>query len=97
MIDPADAMSGASRDGEEEAGLHFICLGASLARQSCEQDPMLGNRHPDNGARATDSFSYVDDEGCPRLLAGLPQFVTVRGGAYFFMPGIKGLKLILED
>jgi deferrochelatase/peroxidase EfeB len=114
VVDPADAMSGSGRDGEEEAGLHFICLGASLARQfefvqgawvssayfagqSCEQDPMLGNRRPDNGARATDSFSYVDDKGCPRLLAGLPQFVTVRGGAYFFMPGIKGLKLILED
>lgn len=113
VISPADAMTGPRRDGEEEAGLHFICLGASLARQfefvqgawvssayfagqSCEQDPMLGNRHPDNGGRATDCFSYVDDEGCPRLLGGLPRFVTVRGGAYFFLPGLAGLKLILE-
>ncbi|MFL6735539.1 MAG: Dyp-type peroxidase [Sphingomonas sp.] len=114
VIDPSDAMAGEGPPGEEESGLHFICLGASLARQfefvqgawisspyfagqSCEQDPMLGNRLPDNGARATDNFSYVDDEGCPRLIGGLPQFVTVRGGAYFFLPGLDGLGLILEE
>ena len=27
-------------------------------------------------------------------LAGLPQFVTVRGGAYFFLPGIRALRYI---
>ena len=37
----------------------------------------------------------VDETGCPRLLSGLPQFVTVRGGAYFFLPGLRGLKMIL--
>jgi hypothetical protein len=25
---------------------------------------------------------------------GLPQFVTVKGGAYFFMPGMKALQFI---
>ena len=112
VIEPAEAMSGSRPAGEEEAGLHFICLNASLARQfefvqgawaasayfagrSCEQDPMLGNRLPDNGGRPTDSFAYVDDGGCPRIVSGLPRFVTVRGGAYFFLPGLKGLSRIL--
>jgi hypothetical protein len=25
---------------------------------------------------------------------GLPQFVTVRGGAYFFLPGIRAIRYI---
>jgi deferrochelatase/peroxidase EfeB len=62
---------------------------------SCEQDPVLGNRQRDNGGRATNSFGYVDDSGCPQIIAGLPQFVTVKGGAYFFLPGIRGLGRIL--
>lgn len=114
VIEPLEAMSGDRPADEEEAGLHFICLNASLARQfefiqgawvasayfgglSCEQDPMLGNRLPDNGGRATDSFNYVDDRGCPSIVSGLPQFVTVKGGAYFFLPGIRGLNQILAD
>jgi hypothetical protein len=28
---------------------------------------------------------------------GLPQFVTVRGGAYFFMPGLSALRYIAQD
>ena len=32
-----------------------------------------------------------------RCLKDMPQFVTVRGGAYFFMPGIKALQFIASD
>lgn len=104
-ISPQDAMHGG---GGEESGLHFLCLNANLARQfefvqgawaasakfaglAAEQDPLLGNR------LAGDSFSYVNSGSCPRLIAGLPQFVTARGGAYFFLPGLRGLARILED
>jgi deferrochelatase/peroxidase EfeB len=113
VVDPAEAMGDGHPSGEE-AGLHFICLNASLARQfefvqgawvasayfaglSCERDPIVGNRLTDNGGRATDAFAYTDQEGCPRILGGLPQFVTVRGGAYFFLPGLRGLGHILAD
>lgn len=113
LVDAHEAMNHPGTPDDEESGLHFICLGASLARQfefvqgawvasayfagrSCEQDPMLGNRMPDNGGRETACFSYVDSDGTPRLLSGLPQFVTVRGGAYFFLPGIRGLELLLR-
>jgi hypothetical protein len=27
-------------------------------------------------------------------LSGLPQFVTVQGGAYFFLPGIRALRYL---
>jgi hypothetical protein len=29
-------------------------------------------------------------------LQGLPQFVTTRGGDYFFMPGIEALRWLAE-
>lgn len=66
-----------------------------FAGLSGEQDPMLGNRVPVNGGGPSDGFAYVDGSGCPRLLSGLPQFVTVKGGAYFFLPGLRGLEMIL--
>ncbi len=70
---------------------------AKFAGLAAEQDPLLGNRLPLAGEQPSDAFSYVDGGGCPRLIAGLPQFVTVRGGAYFFMPGLRGLARILEN
>ena len=68
-----------------------------FAGLSGEQDPVLGNRCPVAGSRASDAFSHVDPDGHPRLATGLPQFVTVVGGAYFFLPGLSGLARILRD
>jgi hypothetical protein len=31
------------------------------------------------------------------MLGRVPQFVTVKGGAYFFLPGLKGLATIIAD
>jgi deferrochelatase/peroxidase EfeB len=70
---------------------------AKFAGLADEQDPLLGNRLPLTGAQPTDAFSYTDTGACPRAITGLPQFVTVRGGAYFFMPGLRGLARILAD
>tara|TARA_R110002003_G_scaffold121_35_gene10931 strand:- start:1194 stop:2621 length:1428 start_codon:yes stop_codon:yes gene_type:complete len=70
---------------------------AKFAGLADEQDPLLGNRLPLAGAQPTDAFSYTDTDACPRVITGLPQFVTVRGGAYFFMPGLRGLAQILAD
>jgi hypothetical protein len=30
----------------------------------------------------------------PRRLTAIPQFVTVRGGAYFFLPSLRALRYI---
>jgi hypothetical protein len=61
---------------------------------SGESDPLLGNREPDSAHRPTDAFSMPRADGADRRISGLPQFVTVRGGAYFFMPGIRALRYI---
>jgi deferrochelatase/peroxidase EfeB len=56
-----------------------------------ESDPMLGNREPVAGCPVTDAFSLPQQDGLRERITGLPQFVTVRGGAYFFLPGIRAL------
>jgi len=94
-----------------EAGIHFICLGANLARQfefvqnawmtgtkfdglTAESDPLLGPRLPAPDGTRTDGYSIPQSGGPDRCVAGLPQFVTVVGGAYFFLPGIRALRYL---
>jgi deferrochelatase/peroxidase EfeB len=57
-----------------------------------ENDPLVGNRRDAEGDVAVDTFSLPQDAGPDRRVAGLPQFVTVLGGAYFFLPGIRALR-----
>jgi len=97
--------------GEDAIGLHFICLGANIARQfefvqsawlsglrfdglSGESDPLIGNHLPRDDGTPTDGFSIPLDAGPDRRVCGLPQFVSVRGGAYFFMPGLRALRYL---
>jgi deferrochelatase/peroxidase EfeB len=57
-----------------------------------EADPLLGNRLPFPGDHFTNSFSLPQAVGPTRRIAGLPQFVTVRGGGYFFLPSLRALQ-----
>ncbi|HUF57182.1 MAG TPA: hypothetical protein VMM55_11555, partial [Thermohalobaculum sp.] len=59
-----------------------------------EADPLLGNRVPLRGGIGTDSFAMPQPSGVAERLEGLPAFVTVRGGGYFFMPGVRALRFI---
>jgi deferrochelatase/peroxidase EfeB len=59
-----------------------------------EADPLLGNRVPLRGGTSTNRFSMPRHDGPPQRIEGLPRFVTVRGGAYFFLPGIRALRYI---
>jgi hypothetical protein len=59
-----------------------------------ESDPLLGNREAIPGCPVTDDFNVPQDGGVRRRLTSVPQLVTVRGGAYFFLPGLRALKYI---
>jgi deferrochelatase/peroxidase EfeB len=92
-------------DDGRERGLHFVCLSASIARQFEfiqrtwvnnpkfsglyeDADPLVGSRRA-----GADSFS-IQGQPVRTRLTGLPQFVTVRGGAYFFLPGIRAIRYL---
>jgi len=59
-----------------------------------ESDPLLGNRQPRPGCPVTSDFIIQKDGGVRRRVSDLPQFVTVRGGAYFFLPGLRALRYL---
>ncbi|MGF1563077.1 MAG: Dyp-type peroxidase [Geminicoccaceae bacterium] len=59
-----------------------------------EGDPLLGSRAPLINGSATDRFTIPDATGVARRLEGLPAFVTLRGGGYFFMPSLRALRFI---
>lgn len=62
-----------------------------------ESDPLIGNRAAIPGCPVTHEFTFPREDGPPRRVSGLPQFVTVRGGAYFFLPGIRALQYFARD
>jgi deferrochelatase/peroxidase EfeB len=59
-----------------------------------ERDPLLGVRQPLSNGTMTDRFNRPDPTGPTVKTCHLPQFVTVRGGGYFFMPGLRALRYI---
>ena len=59
-----------------------------------ESDPLLGNFQAIPGCPVTNNFTMQQDGGLRRRVTGLLQFVTVRGGGYFFMPGIRAVRYI---
>ena len=91
--------------GTEERGLHFQCLSTSLTRQyefvqhTWLNDPsfdvLVGGEDPLVGPRVAGPAGFtVPDTPVRRRYADLPQFVTVRGGGYFFLPGLRALRFL---
>ncbi|MFT3878486.1 MAG: Dyp-type peroxidase [Gemmatales bacterium] len=94
---------GAPEDGADRGIAAFI-LCASLIRQfefaqnvwandknfhelANERDPIIGNQDG--------TLEYkIPKRPIRRVLKGLPSLTTVRGGAYFFLPGIKALRYL---
>jgi deferrochelatase/peroxidase EfeB len=75
---------------------------AKFAALTGEQDPLLGNREPFPTApfadpQRTDGFSRPSAPPHCRHSTELPQFINVRGGAYFFLPSLTALKWIASD
>ncbi|HTW22520.1 MAG TPA: hypothetical protein VMD78_02910 [Candidatus Baltobacteraceae bacterium] len=95
-------------DDSAEHGVIFMALNASIfrqfefvqqqwieygndARQGNDRDALLG-RHDGKGKFV---IPGTDDAGNPPFICGgLPSFVQLRGGDYFFIPSITALKMI---
>ena len=106
-MDPQEMIS--KEKDNEERGLHFLCFNSNIGRQFEliqqtwamnpkvqglyeDPDPIIGIPEVMN-----DSTTPVFTEPAKPLrkkITGIPQFVRIKGGAYFFMPGIRGLKFL---
>ena len=89
-------------------GIHFFCVNASIRRQfefvqqtwcnnprfgglNDNKDPLLGDN-----ARTGQPSSHmtIPRRAVRQRTAALPRFVTVRAGAYLFMPGLRALRFL---
>ncbi len=85
-------------------GIYFIAINADLRRQfefiqqtwlnsptfnglDKDKDPLVGDND------GTGQFT-VQRDPVPRHVFGLPRFVKLEGGAYFFLPAIRSLKFL---
>lgn len=59
-----------------------------------ERDPLIGTREPLGNGEEADHFHRANPKGPMEKTGGLPQFVTVRGGGYFFLPGLRALQYL---
>jgi deferrochelatase/peroxidase EfeB len=62
-----------------------------------ESDPLLGHRQSIPGCPVTNNFIIPGDGTLRRRVSDLPQFVTVRGGAYFFLPSLRALRYLARN
>ncbi|SHN83580.1 Dyp-type peroxidase family [Geodermatophilus obscurus] len=99
---PCDQDAGDGTEADAGRGLHFLCVNANLSRQfEFVQHTWLNNPafaglqdspDPIAGAHAPDSGVFpLPAEPVRHRLLDLPRFVRVRGGGYFFLPGVRAL------
>ena len=90
---------------KEEVGLHFLLFQTNIRRQfkfiqhtrinnrkfhslNNDPDPITGD--PDPEAKGLKADFTIQQKGVRKRVREIPRFVDVKGGAYFFMPGISG-------
>lgn len=90
-------------------GLHFLSIHSNIGRQFelmqqtwvnnpkfaglyNDTDPLIG--HPEI-LDEIDTTTFTEQaQPLRKRISGLPRFVTIKGGAYFFVPGIQGLRFL---
>jgi Dyp-type peroxidase family len=106
-LDPKDIIE-LPRD-DEKRGLHFLCLVTDIRRQfefvqnnwvnfhkfgglEHDADPIIGN-HYKSDTVTTDEFS-IPEYPVRRKLKDMPNFTVIKGGSYFFFPGLRALRYL---
>ena len=101
-LDPNEMLN-APADSEKR-GIQFICLNANIARQfELLQQTWVSNKFkglyndPDpiiGGPNGKGKDFTIQSEPLRKKVHNLPKFVSVKGGAYFFLPSIKALGVL---
>ena len=81
-----------------ERGLHFICLNANIARQfefvnhTWLNNTKFGELYDDADPFFAPGCFTIPTDGVRERVIDVPRFVFVKGGAYFFLPGMAALR-----
>ena len=96
------------RDDRQKRGLHFLCLNASIKSQfEFIQQAWINNArangnvdNPDpmasRSATATPCSMLIPRTGLDLRTSRLPAFVTVRAGAYLFVPSLSAIQYLAQ-
>jgi deferrochelatase/peroxidase EfeB len=97
---------GVLEDDGAERGIFFVFIGADLQRQFefvqsqwVNQGIFIGapgEKDPIAGANDGTGVFTIPKQPVRRRLHGLSQFVTNRGGEYFFVPGLRALRWLAD-
>jgi Dyp-type peroxidase family len=101
----ADSLYSDPPADDPERGLYFVCIGANIGRQfefvqhswvnNSKFDDLYDEPDPLVGYHPAEASNFTIPADPVRLrLRNLPQFVTTRGGAYFFLPGLRALQYL---
>jgi len=98
---------GKLEDDGADRGLVFLCVNANIKRQfefiqqTWANNPKFHGLHNDKDPILGDNDSKGDHtiqrDPARRRLTGIPRFVQVKGGGYFFVPSITALKLLSTE
>jgi Dyp-type peroxidase family len=88
-----------------ERGLNFICLNANIQRQfefinhTWVNNPKFDGLYDDADPVTAPSAPFggmftIPTEGVRERVTNVPRFVSVRGGAYFFLPGLAAVRYL---
>lgn len=101
---------GASKDDAKEIGLHFICFNTNLELQfefiqhawannnqlrhlNNDIDVIIGVPAQDDPNQHTNQFT-IQAEPVNQFVTELERFVTIKGGEYFFFPGLATINYL---
>jgi Dyp-type peroxidase family len=96
------------RDDGQPRGIHLFCVTASIksqfefVQQTWCNNPRFSGLYDNKDPIAGDNGSQDDPPSCMTIpgrpiairTAAVPRFVTVSGGAYFFMPSLTALRFL---
>jgi Dyp-type peroxidase family len=87
-------------DDSADRGLHFICLNANIQRQfefvnhTWLNNPKFDGLYDDADPLFAPGAFTIPTDGVRERVTDVPRFVTVKGGAYFFLPGLAALRYL---
>jgi Dyp-type peroxidase family len=99
-LPPDEALAG---DDGADRGLHFMCLNANIARQfefvnhTWLNNPKFDGLYDDADPFFAPGAFTIPTQGVRERVTDVPRFVTVKGGAYFFLPGLAALRYLAGE
>lgn len=94
-----------TQDDGQKRGLFFICLNANIERQfefvqhswinNLKFNGLYDEDDPLIGSYATQNKNFtIPGQPVRQRICNIQQFATVRGGGYFFLPGLEALRML---